>query len=60
MNKEERKESYISILDLMLKGDSKEAYEELCCMCGVDTGLFVMVNYEDRMKVLSSSIIVGE
>lgn len=54
MNKKERKEAYVSIINLMLQGDSKEAYEELTCMCGNDAGLFIMVNYEERMKILKS------
>ena len=55
MKKQERKEEYSSIIGLMLKGENKQAFDKLACMCGVDTGLFIMADYDKEMLKLSSS-----
>ena len=54
MKKQERKETFASILSLMLKGENKEAYNTLACMCGEDTGLFVLANYDKTMEALKA------
>lgn len=42
----ERKEKYQEIVVLMLKSKHKEAFEKLTSMCGSDTGLFLLVDYD--------------
>lgn len=33
-------------MSLMLKGENKKAFDELASMCGEDTGLFVLADYD--------------
>ena len=56
MKKQERKETFASILNLMLKGENKEAYNTLACMCGEDTGLFILADYDKAMKELKQKV----
>lgn len=49
MKKQDRKTGYADIMSLMLKGENKEAFTKLACMCGEDTGLFVMADYNKAM-----------
>jgi len=56
MKKQERKETFASILKLMLKGENKEAYSTLACMCGEDTGLFILTDYDKAMKELKQKV----
>ena len=51
MKKQERKDSYTKIMSLMIKGQSKQAFTELACMCGSDTGLFLMIDYDEAVKL---------
>lgn len=53
MKKDERKQEYVRVMKLMLNGDNKQAFEALACMCGGDTGLFLLVNYDDAVKALA-------
>ena len=46
LKKEERKQHYRSIMALMLKGENKKAFDRLACLCGEDTGLFVLADYD--------------
>ncbi|MGI2228105.1 hypothetical protein [Shewanella frigidimarina] len=46
MKKQDRKIAFAEIIKLMLQNNNKEAFNKLTCMCGEDTGLFVMVDYE--------------
>jgi len=56
MKKQERKETFALILKLMLKGENKEAYNTLACMCGEDTGLFILADYDKAMKELKQKV----
>ena len=53
MKKHERKDSFAKIISLMLKGENKQAYNILCCMCGEDTGLFIFADYDKAMEDVS-------
>ena len=55
MKKSERKEEFAVIIKLMLNGENKQAFDKLSCMCGVDTGLFIMADYDKAMFTLASS-----
>lgn len=46
LKKQERKERFSEILQLMLTEQHKAAYDKLASMCGEDTGLFFMCDYE--------------
>ncbi len=46
LKKDERKLKYKKIMSLMLRGENKKAFDELCCLCGEDTGLFVLADYD--------------
>lgn len=50
MKKEERKQRYRMIMNLMLDGDNKKAFDELACMCGADTGLFLLADYDAVLR----------
>ena len=52
MKKQDRKERFAEIIGLMLQGKNKEAHTELVCMCGEDTGLFIMSDYDKSMAKL--------
>ena len=53
MKKDERKQEYVRVMNLMLEGKNKQAFEALACMCGSDTGLFWLVDYDDAVKELA-------
>lgn len=53
MKKDERKQEYVRIMKLMLEGESKQAFEALASMCGGDTGLFWLVDYDSAVKALA-------
>ena len=36
----------------MLKGKNKEAFDKLACMCGEDTGLFILADYNEEIAKL--------
>lgn len=50
LKKQERKDKYVSIMKLMIKGENKKAFDELSCMCGEDTGLFWLVDFDEAVK----------
>ena len=50
MKKNERKEAYINIMSLMLNLEHEKAFEQLCIMCGKDTGWFVLVDYKKSIE----------
>lgn len=50
MKKADRKQTYIDILRLMINEDHKEAFNALTGMCGKDTGLFYLANYDEVIK----------
>lgn len=56
MKKAERKEKYCEVLVLMLKGENKQAFEKLCSMCGKDTGLFVLVDYDKKVSDFKANL----
>ncbi|WP_156885965.1 hypothetical protein [Rheinheimera baltica] len=37
-------------MSLMLKGENKNAFDELACMCGEDAGLFVLADYDKAIS----------
>ena len=39
----------------MMLGKNKQAFDELRGMCGQDTGLFIMVNYDEAMEKLNTN-----
>ena len=53
MKNQDRKERFAEIIGLMLQGKNKQAYTELVCMCGEDTGLFIMADYDKAMITLN-------
>lgn len=53
MKKDDRKQEYVRIMNLMLEGESKQAFEALASMCGSDTGLFWFVDYDAVVKALA-------
>jgi len=54
LKKAERKEKYSEIIELMLKGKNKEAFNKLALTCGEDTGLFFIVDYDKVMASIGS------
>jgi len=53
MKKDDRKQEYVRVMKLMLEGDGKQAFEALASMCGSDTGLFWLVDYDAAVKALA-------
>ncbi len=53
MKKDERKQEYVRIMKLMLEVENKQAFEALAGMCGSDTGLFWLVDYDAAVKALA-------
>lgn len=53
MKKDERKAEYLRILQMMIKSEHKQAFEALACMCGSDTGLFWLIDYDEAVAALS-------
>lgn len=37
----------------MLQAKHKEAFDAITLMCGQDTGLFIMADYDEQMKKLT-------
>ena len=60
LKKQERKEEYASIMNSMLKGENKEAFDKLACMCGKDTGLFIMVDYAEQVAKLRGGTTLSD
>lgn len=56
MKKDERKSQYTRIMGLMLKGEDKQAFEALVCLCGEDTGLFWLGNYEETKAAIAANL----
>lgn len=54
MKKDERKQEYVRIMKLMLEGESERAFDALACMCGSDTGLFWLVDYNEAIEALKA------
>jgi hypothetical protein len=50
MKKQDRKQRYSEVIGLMLTGKNKEAYDKLVCMCGKDTGIFIIADYDKQIK----------
>jgi hypothetical protein len=46
LKKQERKERFAEILKLMLNEKHEAAYTKLAVMCGEDTGLFFLCDYD--------------
>lgn len=44
--KNERKQAYRKIIALMIEQQHEKAFNELCAMCGSDTGLFIIADYK--------------
>lgn len=44
--KNERRQAYRKIIALMLEQEHEKALNELCAMCGSDTGLFIIADYK--------------
>lgn len=59
MEKAQRKESFTIIIELMLRNENKEAFDKLSYMCGVDTGLFIVADYDYFVKTSASSYDIG-
>ena len=57
LKKQERKEEYSSVIGLMLQGKNKEAFDKLACMCGKDTGLFIMADYDKEIAKFGGQCI---
>ncbi|MDZ7868782.1 MAG: hypothetical protein U5L02_06190 [Rheinheimera sp.] len=55
LKKNERKEKYVRIMRLMLEGENKQAFNALASMCGSDTGLFWLVDYDEATKALADN-----
>ena len=56
LKKEERKDAYREISQLMLQGKNKEAFEKLTMTCADDTGLYILVSYDAAIKKLDDNI----
>jgi hypothetical protein len=54
LKKDERKLQYKKIMGLMLRGENKKAFDALCCLCGVDTGLFIFADYDEEVAKLKA------
>jgi len=46
LKKQERKDEYVKVMSLMIESKHKEAFDALRSMCGTDTGLFWLVDYD--------------
>lgn len=53
MKKDERKAGYVKVMKLMIQGEHKAAFDDLAAMCGEDTGLFWLVDYDEAVKALA-------
>lgn len=40
----------------MIKGENKQAFDKLRSMCGEDTGLFILVDYDKKMAELKQTM----
>lgn len=50
MKKQDRKDGYLEVISLMLEERHKEAYDKLAVMCGKDTGLFILADYQKSVE----------
>ena len=50
MKKQDRKGAYVKIINLMIAGNDKGAFDGMRNLCGEDTGLFILCSYEDARK----------
>ena len=57
LKKQERKQEYSRVIGLKLKRKNKEAFNKLACMCGKDTGLFIMADYDKEIAKLDGQWI---
>ncbi|URC15220.1 hypothetical protein GD1_96 [Paraglaciecola Antarctic GD virus 1] len=55
MSKANRKTGYSEVIGLMLKQNHKEAFDKLTLMCGTDTGLFIMADYDKTLAKMAES-----
>ncbi|GAB5378994.1 MAG: hypothetical protein Alis3KO_00710 [Aliiglaciecola sp.] len=46
MKKADRKQGYFEIMNLMIKGQDKQAFDKLAAQCGQDTGAFWLGNFD--------------
>ena len=53
MKKQERKDGYTKALSLIIEGKHKEAFNSLTEMCGKDTGLYLLINYDEAVEQIS-------
>ena len=53
MKKLVRKVVYHEIISLMLKGETKKAYNKLVHMCAEDTGLYIFTEYDEAIEKLN-------
>lgn len=54
MKKEDRKNEYLKIMQLMLKGEDKKAFDCLAGMCGSDTGMYWLVDYDEAKAEIAA------
>jgi hypothetical protein len=54
MKKDDRKVAYTRIMGMMLNGQDKKAFEALVCLCGKDTGLFWIGNYDETKAAIAA------
>lgn len=59
MKKNDRKAAYTRIMGLMLKGQDKKAFEALVCLCGEDTGLFWLGDYEETKAAIAAKDVAN-
>lgn len=50
MKKQDRKSAYVKIINLMIAGDNKGAFEGMKGLCAGDSGLFIFNSYEEVRK----------
>ena len=60
MNKADRKVAYSEVIGLLLSSKPKEAYNKLTLMCGSDTGLFIMADYDKHLAKLEAAKLEKE
>mgnify|MGYP003662086649 CR=1 FL=1 len=60
IKKQERKERFSQIIQLMLMEKNKEAFTALATMCGEDTGLFFLCDYDKTVAKYKLKMEQGE
>lgn len=50
IKKSDRKEMYVEVMQLMLQGKNKEAFDRLGLMCGKDVGLYLLTDYDAAIE----------